>query len=133
MLYSVPNVFVTDAGATVVARGERATRADDTDWRGAALRTTDLFVVPRDFVVFPVIPVRDDVIAFALRADVGGADVDVLVALCADMPLRATVVRALRDDDVSDCEIDVRFDDTLRTGGVVVPRETTEVVLELPD
>ena len=111
MLYSVPKVFVTDDGATVVARGERAARADDTDWRGVAL--------------------RDDAGVRALRVVVA-TDAIWVVAPRAGAPLRATVVRAPRDE-VSDCETDVRFDDAARADGTDALRAITDVLVVSSD
>lgn len=72
-LYSVPNVFVTDDGAIVVARALRVVCVGfATDWRGVALRTTVLFVPLRAVVVgifVVVLALRDVLLTVdALRA-----------------------------------------------------------------
>ena len=130
MLYSVPKVFVTDDGAIVVARGERAARADDTDWRGVALRMTDLSDAVRATCdVF--VALRDDAGVRALRVVVA-TDAIWVVAPRVGAPLRATVVRAPRDA-VSDCETDVRFDDAARADGTDALRAITDVLVVSSD
>ena len=94
-LYSVPNVFVTLAGATVtlraVSRPERATVLDAARDCVVAVRAIVLFDVPRD--------VADAVFGVAARATVvvaAARDLDVVRVFCAFVAVRETVVAFVR-------------------------------------
>ena len=94
-LYSVPNVFVTLAGATVtlraVSRPERATVLDAARDCVVVVRAIVLFDVPRD--------VADAVFGVAARATVvvaAARDLDALRVFCAFVAVRETVVAFVR-------------------------------------
>lgn len=94
-LYSVPNVFVTLAGATVtlraVSRPERATVLDAARDCVVAVRAIVLFGVPRDVAdaVFGVVA-RATVVVAAAR------DLDAVRVFCAFVAVRETVVAFVR-------------------------------------
>ena len=94
-LYSVPNVFVTLVGATVmlraVSRPERATVLDAARDCVVAVRAIVLFDVPRD--------VADAVFGVAARATVvvaAARDLDAVRVFCAFVAVRETVVAFVR-------------------------------------